>query len=140
MERRTSNRERRTGLATLLSCLCFAAVTATAQYGHPLKGSWSGDWGTTKDKRIRILLDLHWDGKTVTGTINPGRDEVPLRKASLDPANWRVSFEAEGKDSAGGAVRYVIEGKLENLGSYYRVITGTWTQGGQKGDFRITRN
>jgi hypothetical protein len=51
-----------------------------------------------------------------------------------------VSFEAEGKDSAGNPVRYVIEGKLENLGSYYRVITGTWSQGTQKGDFKIIRN
>jgi hypothetical protein len=127
-------------LIPFLACFAFAVVTAAAQYGHPLKGSWSGDWGTTKENRNRILLDLHWDGKAVTGTINPGRDGVALKKASLDPANWTVSFEADGKDSAGSTVRYVIEGKLENLGSYYRVIAGTWSQGAQKGDFKITRN
>ena len=127
-------------LVAFVSCFAFAAGTAAAQYGHPLKGSWSGDWGTSKETRNRVLLDLNWDGKDVTGTINPGRDGVPLKKASLDPANWTVSFEADGKDSAGNTVRYVIEGKLENLGSNYRMITGTWSQGARKGDFKITRN
>jgi hypothetical protein len=33
----------------------------------------------------------------------------------------------------------VIDGKIENLGALNRAIAGTWTQGNQKGDFRITR-
>jgi hypothetical protein len=128
------------GPISFLACWGIAAA-AIAQYGHPLKGSWSGDWGPGKDSRSRVLLVLDWDGKAVTGTINPGRaDAVRLKKASLDPANWTVSFEGDGKDSSGGAVQYVIEGKLQNLGSYYRVITGTWTQGTTKGDFKLTRN
>lgn len=126
-------------LLSLLACLAVAG-TALAQYGHPLKGSWSGDWGTSKESRNRALIDLHWDGKAITGTINPGPDAVPLQKASLDPINWTVHFEAEGKDRSGSTVHYVIEGKLQNLGSYYRVITGTWSQGTLKGDFKITRN
>jgi hypothetical protein len=64
-----------------------------------------------------VLLELHWDGKTVTGTINPGPSAVALQRASLDPSNWAVHFEAEGKDQSGRAVRYVIDGKLENIGS-----------------------
>ena len=116
------------------------AASAAAQFGHPLKGSWSGDWGPNKDTRNRVLLELHWDGKAVTGTINPGPTAVALQRASLDPANWGVHFEAEGKDQTGRAVRYVIDGKLENIGSYNRVMTGTWTQGGVKGDFKLVRN
>lgn len=116
------------------------AVTALAQYGHPLKGTWSGDWGVSKDSRNRVLLELNWDGKVITGTINPGPNAVPLRKASLDPATWTVRLEAAGRDGAGSTVQYVIEGKLQNLGSYYRVISGTWTQGATKGDFKVTRN
>jgi hypothetical protein len=129
-------------LRHLVSCLACLAVAATAlaQYGHPLKGSWSGDWGTSKESRNRVLLELKWDGKAVTGTINPGPDAVPLSEATLDPTNWTVRFRADGKDRSGGTVRYVIEGKLQNLGSYNRVITGTWSQGTQKGDFKITRN
>lgn len=129
----------RLALAALLLTVPLGA-TAQAQYGHPLKGSWSGDWGVTKETRTRLLLDLNWDGKAITGAINPGPNAVPLQKASLDPSNWTVHFEAEGKDEAGRAVRYLIDGKLENLGAYNRVLSGTWTQGGVKGDFRLVRN
>ena len=125
-------------LACVLVLLTVA--TAAAQFGHPLKGSWSGDWGPNKETRNRVLLQLNWDGKAVTGTINPGPNAVALQRAALDPSNWAVHFEAEGKDQAGRAVRYVIDGKLENLGSFNRVMTGTWTQGGTKGDFRLVRN
>jgi len=125
--------------AILLVFLAFG-VAAAAQYGHPLTGSWSGDWGPTKDTRTRLLIELTWDGKAVTGTINPGPNAVPLQKASLDPSNWTVRFEAEGSDRSGQMIRYVVEGKLENLGSYNRVMTGTWSQGSVKGDFRLVRN
>jgi hypothetical protein len=116
------------------------AANASAQFGHPLKGSWSGDWGAGPNNRTRVLLDLNWDGKTITGTINPGANGTPLKVARLDPATWAVHFEADGKDQSGANVRYVIDGKIENVGAYARVITGTWTQGNAKGDFKLTRN
>ena len=115
------------------------SVALVAQYGHPLKGSWSGDWGPNKDTRHRVLLELNWDGKAITGTINPGPNAVTLQRATVDPATWAVHLEAEGKDG-GRAVRYVIDGKIENLGAYNRTLSGTWTQGDVKGDFHLTRN
>jgi len=130
------NSVRAVGLLFFLLC----AGTATAQYGHPLTGSWSGDWGSTKETRNRLLLELDWDGKTVTGTINPGPNAVPLQKASLDSTTWTARFEAEAKEPSGRSIRYVVEGKLENLGAYNRVLSGTWSQGGVKGDFRLVRN
>jgi len=116
------------------------ALPASAQFGHPLKGTWSGDWGTSKDKRTHVVLELLWDGKAITGTINPGPNAVPLQKASLDADTWMVHLDADGKDPSGKAVRYVIDGKLENIGAYARVLSGTWTEGGVKGDFRVVRN
>ena len=95
--------------------------------------------GPTKDNRTRVLLELHWDGKAITGTINPGPKAVPLQKATLDPATWGVHLEGEGKDAAGKPVRYVIDGKLENIGAYQRVLTGTWVEGGKKGDFKVVQ-
>lgn len=117
-------------LLMFVACLAVAANTA-AQFGHPLKGSWSGDWGPDKDHRTRVLLQMQWDGKTITGAINPGANALPLTNASLDPDTWRVRLEARG---------VVIEGKLENIGSARRVLSGVWTQAGQKGDFRLMRN
>jgi hypothetical protein len=116
------------------------AAPALAQFGHPLKGTWSGDWGPTKDNRTRILLELHWDGKAITGTINPGPRAVAIKKAELNPDTWGVHIEGEGQHAAGAVVRYVIDGKLENIGAYQRILSGTWTESGKKGDFRLVRN
>ena len=107
------------------------AANATAQFGHPLKGSWSGDWGPDKDHRTRVLLQMQWDGKAITGAINPGANALPLTSASLDPDTWQVHLEARG---------VVIDGKLENIGSARRVLSGVWTEAGRKGDFRLVRN
>ncbi len=115
---------------TLLACLLLAAQ-AFAQLGHPLKGSWSGDRGPNKDQRTRVLLQMGWDGKAITGAINPGPNALPLTKASLDPDTWKVHLEARG---------IVIDGKVENIGSARRVLSGVWTQAGQKGDFKLIRN
>ena len=132
----------RVGIRRVMSALIalLLAAPALAQFGHPLKGTWSGDWGPAKDNRTRILLELHWDGKALTGAINPGPKAVPIKKAELSPDTWGVHIEAEGKDAAGAVVRYVIDGKLENIGAYQRILSGTWTEGGTKGDFRLVRN
>ena len=128
-------------LIGFLACLGVAA-TSLAQYGHPLKGQWSGDWGPNAATRNRVLIDLDWNGKAVTGTINPGSaNPVTLKNVVDGPVlpnydAWTVRMEGAGKDG----VAVVIEGKVVNLGAYDRTMSGTWTQGGQKGDFRLTRN
>ena len=126
------------GLVSFLATLAIAGA-ALAQYGHPLKGSWSGDWGTSRDDRHRVLLELHWDGTAITGTINPGPDGVPLKAVTLDPAKWTVKLEADGKSGQGGPVRYVIEGKLENLELPNRSINGTWSSNKGRGTFTASR-
>jgi hypothetical protein len=138
--------------AFALVCLlaCWVLVTpALAQFGHPLKGSWSGDWGPSKTDRHRILLEFDWDGKQITGTLNPGPNASPLKNIKLDPptggvanaaAPWMLHFEAEIKDSDGKVIPVIVDGAMENIGAYRRFITGTWNQGGKKGYFQITLN
>jgi hypothetical protein len=118
----------------------LVAGSASAQFGHPLKGTWSGDWGPTKETQTHVVLEFNWDGRALTGNINPGPKAVPFQKAELDPSTWTVHVEGTGKDAAGTPVKYVIDGKLENIGAYQRVLSGTWTQGTQKGTFRVVRN
>ena len=127
------------GALVCVACL-IAASNALAQFGHPLKGSWSGDWGPNKEQRTRVLLQMQWDGKAITGAINPGPNALTLTKATLDVATWMVHLEAEGKEGAGQPSQAVIDGKLENIGAYRRVLSGTWAQGGRKGNFRLVRN
>lgn len=123
----------------LLACLAITtSVLAQAMnegQGHPLKGVWLGDWGTDQNNRNPVIIEMNWDGKAITGSINPGPDAVQFTKAELNPGNWTVHFEADSKGT-----RYVIDGKIENLGSLRRSIVGTWMQGTQKGNFKITRH
>jgi hypothetical protein len=107
-----------------------------------LKGQWSGEWGP-KEKPRRLLLDLQWDGKLITGSINPGDENATVKSVTFDytdPAKWKVVLEAEGKDPSGKPLKIVANGILENIGSYRRLFHGTWTEGSQKGDFTVTRN
>jgi hypothetical protein len=111
-----------------------------AQEGHPLVGSWYGDWGPSPTSRNQIIVVMSLQGKNVTGVIfNPGPESFPLKVAKLDSTKWTVHIEAEIKDSSGKPVQIVADGKLEDLGSPKRALSGTWTQGATKGNFKITR-
>lgn len=120
--------------------ILLIAAAALAQEGHPLTGTWSGDWGATATQRNHLTLVLSWDGKNVTGTINPGPDAVQLGSVFLDVTNWTVRIEADGKDQAGKVVHISAEGKIEDLSSAHRKLAGTWSQGSSKGDFKLVRD
>jgi hypothetical protein len=106
-----------------------------AQEGHPLTGTWTGDWGPSATQRNHVTIVMNWDGANVTGTINPGPDSVPIASVFLDVTNWTVRIEADGK-----AGHISAEGRLEDIASPHRKLSGTWRQGNTKGDFRISRD
>lgn len=143
-------------LACLAACLAVA-LPVFAQFGHPLKGSWSGEWREGAMREHRILLEFKWEGKygvnaeggTLTGTLNPGPDAAPMKNLKLTPpsggvanadAPWQLHFEADVKDESGNNVKVVVDGLMENIGAYKRFITGIWQQGDKKGAFRVTAN
>ena len=132
---------RRAAAAAVVFLACLTVVyAASAQEGHPLTGTWAGDWGPSAADRTRVTIVMSWDGKTVSGLIDPGPNAVPIGSVFVDWATWTVRLEADGKDSSGQPVRISAEGRLEDIGSYHRRIVGTWTQGGVKGDLRLTRD
>ena len=91
-------------------------------------------WG--KDNANRLLLDTHWDGTKVTGTINSGGATLNVTDSTFDysdPSAWKVTLKAEGKDKDGKPVTATLVGALENIGVYYKIFSGTITQGTQKG-------
>jgi len=125
-------------IALSVTCLSFVAP-AVAQEGHPLKGSWLGTWGSSQNHGDDVLVVLKWDGKAISGMINPGTDNIAIKNATLTPEGWLVHFEGDGKDKAGKPLTYVIDGKIENLGLPHRSITGTWKAGTETGPFKISR-
>ena len=124
----------------LLFAGCVLMLPLFAQEGHPLTGTWYGDWGPTPTHRNQITVVMSWDGKSVTGIINPGPDVIPIRVAILDSTKWTVHIEADAKDHQGQPVHFVADGKLESVGSYNRTITGSWNHGATKGDFKLRRD
>jgi hypothetical protein len=130
--------------------VCFLAwlalaVATSAQEGHPLVGSWHGDWGISTAGRqdLTVVIDYTPDGAEVTGIANPGYDHASLQNIQLTiskPTEWSVRFEVELKDKSGKATRYVAEGKLDRIGSDRRTLAGTWIAGASKGDFKLTRD
>ena len=124
-------------MVLIVACLSLGAVLS-AQEGHPLKGSWAGDWGASASQRTPLLIVMDWDGH-ITGTINPGTDNIAIKNGTLNPAGWVLHLEGEGKDKSGKAVNYVFDGKIDNIAMYNRSMKGTWTAPTGKGDFRVTR-
>jgi hypothetical protein len=117
----------------------LSVFAAAAQEGHPLSGTWSGDWGAGAAQRTHITMVMTWDGKTISGTINPGPDAIPVDTIALDVTKWTVRFDADAKGPS-GPVRISAEGQLDDIASAHRTITGTWRQGTAKGDFKLTRD
>ena len=150
-----------------LAVAVFVTVTvsAIAQEGHPLTGTWYGDFGMTAGQRNDLTVVMKWDGSTTTGIVNPGPNVVPLKVARLDvklgtpdqrgtpaqggnpavpavaptPPTFSVHFEVDAKNKGGGMDHFVFDGKLENPVAGNRTIVGTWTCGNTRGDFRLRR-
>lgn len=110
--------------------LSLLAGNASAQEGHPLKGSWIGEWSGNTALGEFVLIVMEWDGEEVTGMINPGTDNLAIDNVELDPSDWSVEIEAGD---------YTIEGTIENLELPSRSLVGTWRSRGGRGDFEIVR-
>ncbi|MGD8339475.1 MAG: hypothetical protein PVH89_01760 [Gammaproteobacteria bacterium] len=125
-------------LAGVVAALALA-VPSLAQEGHPLKGSWIGVWedNPTHDEFVLVILD--WNGREITGMINPGTDNIEITHAELDPENWSVRIEADTEDASGRSVDYVIEGEIHDLELPNRYLTGSWRSSDGRGDFEIRR-
>jgi len=140
----------------LLSCALITA-SALAQEGHPAKGTWVGFWGPT-EAPTRLVIVMDYDGKNLSGSVNPGPNAIPIKVAQLDitpgppPAKrgdpvgeptFKVHIEADSKDAKGNSISIVADGTMHDVGLPNRLLAGTWmqTSGGKtvKSDFKIRR-
>ena len=98
----------------------------------------SGHGSERGDPARSTATILNWDGKVISGTINPGTDDIPIKNASLNPEGWVVHLEGDAKDKT-GPINYVFDGKIEGLAFHNRSITGTWKSQRESGQFKIQR-
>ena len=129
------------GFSRAMSTVLVPGFTTAvmAQEGHPLVGTWHGTWGPNAKERHDVTLVLEFDGKAITGMINPGPDSVRFDKVTLDPSNWGVRMEATPKGTP-KAPAIVIDVTIQDITNRYRSLVGTWTQGAVKGDFKASRD
>jgi len=140
----------------LLSCALITA-SALAQEGHPAKGTWVGFWGPI-DAPARLVIVIDYDGKNLSGSVNPGPNAIPLKVARMDitpgpppskqgdpvgEPTFKLHIEADSKDAKGNSISIVADGTMRDVGLPNRLLAGTWmqTSGGKtvKADFKIRR-
>ena len=121
-------------LVCIIACAAIVASGAALSGADPLSGTWAGDWGPSPTHRNPVTVELKWDGKALTGNVNPGANAIALQKCTFDASSGALHLEADAKDRRGTDIHYVIDGKVEN-----GVITGSWDPGNRKGDFKITK-
>jgi hypothetical protein len=123
------------GMVFLITLLVMGiSITVLTAAADPLSGTWTGDWGPTPTHRNQATVELKWDGKTLSGTVNPGPNAVEIKKATFDPQSGAIHMEADATSRRGGQVHYLIDGKVEG-----NTMTGTWNHDDRKGDFKITK-
>jgi hypothetical protein len=120
-------------MRSLLGILLLAATAAVAQEGFPLDGTWRGERQAAGETPATIVMVMQWDGKKVTGVINPGPKAIQITDAKLIPEGWRVTVAA--KNASGQPISF--DGTLADLGKYNRSIAGKWTEGGRSYDVRM---
>ena len=122
-------------MVCLFVCFAIGASGAGKPMGaDPLSGTWTGDWGPSAADRNTVTVELKWDGKALTGTVNPGPNAVVLQKCTFDPKTGVVHMEADAKGRRGNDIHYLIDGKVDN-----NTMTGSWNHDNRKGDFKITK-
>ena len=118
-------------MCVLAACLC--AAPASAQEGHPLSGTWTGDWKPGTAEARHLTMALEWDGRNVTGTINPGPNAAQVGNVAVDFKAWTVRMEAVGK------THILIAGRIETPGSPNRVLRVTWSEAGATSLVQLSR-
>ena len=89
----------------------------------------------------RLLLVLEYEDDQISGSLFFGTRRVALSSASLDPSAWTVRAEASEDAADGSRIEYLIDGRIENLGSTTdRSISGTLSANDERGAFRVVMN
>jgi hypothetical protein len=118
---------------------CALMLTSTlplqAQEGHPLVGTWQGEWGNDNF----LTLIMQWDGKAISGTTNPGPTATDIGTVVLDSTTWTVTVTTDLKDDAGNTTHFTLTGKLDNIGSPVRSVQANWKTDSESGTFTLAR-
>ena len=119
------------------SFLLTLTSPAFAQEGHPFDGTWRGELTRNggNNESVPVVVIMDYDGDSITGMINPGRNSYRFDEAEHDAPNWRITVNTENRASEA----VMFSGVMQEIGARNRFIEGTWNQAGVEYGFRITR-
>jgi len=119
----------------LLTFTLFLTVPLPAQQERdPVSGTWVGDWGPSPTDRNNVTVEFKWDGKALSGAVNPGPNAIEFQKTSYNPQTGALHLEADATTESGRKIHYIIDGKLAD-----GKMTGSWNHDRVKGDFKIAK-
>ena len=120
-------------LTTAFLCLLYLSIAGFLSATDTISGRWTGEWGPNAIERNRVIAELKYDGKVVTGTFNSGFSRATISKGTFNEKTGGIHLEAEGRGRGDTRIHYVIDGKLDS-----GKITGTWKYENGNGDFTIS--
>lgn len=124
--------------ALIMAAWMGLLVSASAQVGHPVKGSWVGYWGPGEKDQRRLVLNMEWENNQIQAVINPGPKSATAKKVDINYDTWTLVLEADLPNAAGAPTHWVATGTLENLGSWNnRRYSGTYRHGNETGKFQV---
>ena len=117
----------------LLLTACSSPKPAPPSNPDP-SGKWSGDYGSSPDRRDDVTLELKWENSDLKGVVRAGPRSLPVTKASFTPETGAITMEFETQGNNGQIVHYTIDGKVAG-----NTMAGSWSHDAQRGDFHVTR-
>jgi DinB superfamily len=116
-------------LALSLSNVAHAAQAAADR----VSGTWTGHMGRSDNEQVPITVVFKYEGQSIVGTITGPPHPGDIRNGTFDAATGALKFEVVVQNDEKTIVPF--EGKV--VGS---TASGTFTLGGNKGAFRMTRS
>ena len=71
-------------MSKFLAIFALLLAPVFAQEGHPMTGTWHGTFGPNAKSRTDVTMVLTWDGKQISGLVNPGPEQPGKDKHSPD--------------------------------------------------------
>jgi hypothetical protein len=118
------------GFSLLASCNKVPAAPS----GDTPTGRWTGNYEVTPGRNEPISVDLRWENTDLRGTVMAGVRSIPISKAAFQRDTGAINLEFDAQGNGGQIVHYVIDGKVAG-----NTMTGTWSHGDQRGEFKVTK-
>ncbi len=120
--------------SVLPGLLMLLAGSAGAQEGFPLDGTWRGETVVKDGSHRTIVLVMQWDGKQISGTMNPGPDSTDFTGRKTQSGRLEVHRGLQDRPGRQCAFLKASSPTSANTTGCWR---GKWNEGTSSFDIRF---